>query len=64
MNFNSLEYAAFLPIVFALYWALAHKFRGVLLLISSYYFYMSWNPQICGFDPVYNGGVLCCRPSS
>ena len=45
MNFNSLEYAAFLPIVFALYWALPHKFRGVLLLISSYYFYMSWNPR-------------------
>lgn len=45
MNFNSLEYAAFLPIVFALYWALPHKFRWVLLLISSYYFYMSWNPR-------------------
>lgn len=45
MNFNSLEYAAFLPIVFALYWALPHKFRWVLLLVSSYYFYMSWNPR-------------------
>ncbi len=33
----------FFPIVFALYWGLPHKFRVSLLLIASYYFYMSWN---------------------
>lgn len=43
MLFNSLEYAVFLPLVFALYWILPHKFRWILLFISSYYFYMSWN---------------------
>lgn len=45
MLFNSLSYAIFLPIVFALYWRLQHKYRWILLLIASYYFYMSWNPK-------------------
>lgn len=45
MNFNSLEFAIFLPIVFAAYWGLPHKFRWALLLLASYYFYMSWNPR-------------------
>ena len=45
MLFNSLKYAVFLPIVFGVYWALPHKWRWLLLLISSYYFYMSWNPK-------------------
>ncbi|MCQ2513900.1 MAG: MBOAT family protein [Ruminococcus sp.] len=43
MEFNSLTYGIFLPIVFAVYWVLPHKFRWSLLLIASYYFYMSWN---------------------
>ena len=43
MLFNSIAFAIFLPIVFAVYWALPHKFRWVLVLIASYYFYMSWN---------------------
>ncbi len=45
MNFNSLEYAIFLPIVFCLYWLMPHRFRWAFLLLASYYFYMSWNPQ-------------------
>ena len=43
MLFNSWQYAVFLPLVFALYWALPHKLRWSLLLAASYYFYMSWN---------------------
>ena len=43
MLFNSWQFAVFLPIVFALYWSLPHKFRWILLLIVSYWFYMSWN---------------------
>lgn len=43
MLFNSLSFAIFLPIVFGLYWALPHKFRWIVLLLSSCYFYMSWN---------------------
>ena len=45
MNFNSIQYLIFLPIVFCLYWALPHKYRWVLLLTASYYFYMSWNAK-------------------
>ncbi len=45
MLFNSLAFAIFLPIVFCVYWALPHKFRWPLLLIASYYFYMSWDPK-------------------
>lgn len=43
MLFNSLAFAVFLPIVFLLYWAMPQKYRWIVLLISSYYFYMSWN---------------------
>ena len=43
MLFNSWQFAVFLPVVFALYWSLPHKFRWILLLIASYWFYMSWN---------------------
>ncbi|HBN12876.1 MAG TPA: MBOAT family protein [Clostridiales bacterium] len=43
MNFNSLEFLIFLPVVLAVFWLLPHKFRWAWLLAASYYFYMSWN---------------------
>ncbi|MBQ7592885.1 MAG: hypothetical protein IJU48_00865, partial [Synergistaceae bacterium] len=43
MLFNSWQFGVFLPVVFALYWALPHRFRWLIILISSYWFYMSWN---------------------
>ncbi len=43
MLFNSLEFLVFFPIVIALYFALPHRFRWVMLLLASYYFYMCWN---------------------
>lgn len=42
MLFNSLEYLIFLPLVVALYFATPAKWRWLLLLVASYYFYMSW----------------------
>ena len=45
MLFNSLAFFVFLPIVFVLYWLIPQKGRWILLLIASYYFYMSWNPK-------------------
>lgn len=45
MLFNTIEYGLFLPIVFILHWKTPHKFRWFILLISSYYFYMSWNAK-------------------
>lgn len=46
MAFNSWQYFIFLPVVFLLYWVLPQRFRWVLLLIASYYAYMSWNPYL------------------
>ena len=43
MNFNSLHFLIFLPIVIVLYWLIPQKYRWALLLVASYYFYMSWN---------------------
>lgn len=43
MLFNSLEFIFFFPIVVALYFAIRHKYRWILLLVASYYFYMCWN---------------------
>ena len=45
MLFNSLDFAFFLPIVFALYWLAKRsiKLQNTILLISSYYFYACWD---------------------
>ncbi len=43
MLFNSNAFYVFLPVVFALYWAMPQKYRWGVLFVSSYYFYMSWN---------------------
>lgn len=43
MLFNSLEFIIFFPIVVAAYFALKPKYRWILLLLASYYFYMAWN---------------------
>ena len=43
MNFNSWQFLIFLPVVVGMYWLLPHKFRWIMLLICSYFFYMSWN---------------------
>lgn len=45
MLFNSFSFAIFLPVVFILYWLLPHKARWILMLVASYYFYMSWNAK-------------------
>ena len=44
MNFNSLEFLVFFPVVFILHWALPHRFRWALLLAASWLFYFWWNP--------------------
>ena len=44
MLFNSLHFLFFLPLVFILYWIIPFRWRWLLLLVASYYFYMSWNP--------------------
>ena len=44
MLFNSLSYLIFFPAVFLLYWLAPHKYRMPLLIVASYFFYMSWKP--------------------
>lgn len=45
MLFNSLNFAIFMIIVFFIYWKIPEKYRWILLLGSSYYFYMCWNAK-------------------
>ncbi len=42
MLFNSLHFLVFFPVIVGLYYGLAPRWRGALLLLASYYFYMSW----------------------
>lgn len=48
MQFNSLSYLLFLPIIFLLYWALPHKYRNILLVFASFFFYGSWSWMFLG----------------
>lgn len=44
MNFVSAEFILFFPFVLLLYWVLPYRFRWILLLIASYFFYLYWAP--------------------
>ena len=46
MNFNSIEFLIFFPIVMFFNFVVPTKFRLIPLLSMSYYFYMSWNPEL------------------
>jgi len=45
MLFNSLNFALFLPVVFALYWLAKGKLQlqNILLMVASYFFYACWD---------------------
>ncbi len=43
MIFTSFEYIVFLPLVVTLFWVLPRAARLPMLLLASYFFYMSWN---------------------
>ena len=45
MLFNSLAFLLFFPIICILYWGIPYRLRNTLLLLASYYFYMSWEPK-------------------
>ncbi|HRH38603.1 MAG TPA: MBOAT family protein, partial [Flavobacteriales bacterium] len=46
MLFNSLDFALFLPLVFAAYWLLRSlALRNAVLLVASYVFYGWWDPR-------------------
>ena len=63
MLFNSYDFMLFFPVVIFIYFLIPAKFRYIWLLISSYYFYMGWNPQyalLIAFSTVvtYLSGIL------
>lgn len=45
MLFNSIEFLVFFAATLILHFAIPHRWRWVLLLAASYYFYMSWKWQ-------------------
>ncbi|MEM7129581.1 MAG: MBOAT family protein [Chloroflexota bacterium] len=45
MLFNSAHYLLFLPVVALFYYLIPFRWRWVLLLVASYYFYISWKPE-------------------
>ncbi len=45
MQFNSMHFMIFFPVTLFVYFIIPVKLRKVWLLITSYYFYMSWNPK-------------------
>ena len=45
MLFNSYHFLIFFPLVVCLYYIIPKRWKTVWLLISSYYFYMGWNPK-------------------
>ena len=45
MLFNSIDFLIFFPAVLLVYFIVPHRIRPTWLLLSSYYFYMSWNPE-------------------
>lgn len=44
MQFNSINFMVFFPVVVALFFIIPKTLRQPFLLIASYFFYMSWNP--------------------
>jgi alginate O-acetyltransferase complex protein AlgI len=44
LSFNSVDFLLFFPAVALLYYVLPARFRWVLLLAASYYFYAAWQP--------------------
>ncbi len=45
MLFNSIDFMIFFPVVVGVYFLIPRRARYLWLLLSSYYFYMSWNPE-------------------
>lgn len=45
MLFNSIQFLIFFPLVAAAYFLAPHRYRWVLLLVASYWFYMAWEPS-------------------
>lgn len=45
MLFNSSQFLCFFAVIVVVYFSIPHRWRWVLLLGASYYFYMCWKPE-------------------
>ena len=45
MSFNSIRFLVFYTVVVTLFFALRHRFRWMLVLVASLFFYMSWRAE-------------------
>ena len=45
MSFVSFSFLVFFPVVTVVYFSIPQRWRWLWLLLASYFFYMSWNPQ-------------------
>ena len=45
MLFNSFEFVIFFIVVATIYFALPYRFQWIILLLSSYLFYMAWKAE-------------------
>ncbi len=45
MSFNSFEFVVFFPLVVLIYFCMPAKWRNLMLLAASYYFYMCWKAE-------------------
>ena len=45
MQFNSIHFIIFFIIIITTYFLINYKYRWIILLIGSYYFYMCWKPE-------------------
>ena len=45
MIFNSIEFLIFFPLVCIFYFVIPNTYKWILLLMTSYYFYMAWKPE-------------------
>ena len=66
VNFNSAEFLVFYAIVFVGYFCLPHRFRWMLLLVASYWFYAQWNVAyltliVYASGCAYSAGLLLSR---
>jgi alginate O-acetyltransferase complex protein AlgI len=69
MLFNSLQFLFFFPVVIAAYFILHPRFRWILLLAASYYFYMCWDYRyivLIVFSTIidYTTGILIFKTQS
>ncbi len=45
MQFNTIDFLIFFPIIVAIFFIIPSRLRTTWLLVASYYFYMSWNAK-------------------